>query len=173
MRRAGLCYFFNLLYCKSIYRLALAQKKGGLSYSWLIMICLNSSMKFIKGISHRSLVDNHQISKLQLLICQIMIFDKFDNLFCQVWQLVNAMWSIHFCFSKNWILHFHGYGLPFPDRFITNTFSENPPQFNDRHEKTWSLLLQIGSRMIFSLILTFSAGQEMFKAMARPKVMQI
>ena len=88
-------FFFNLLYCKSIYRLALAQKKGGLSYSWLIMICLNSSMKFIKGISHRSLVDNHQISKLQLLICQIMIFDKFDDLFCQAWQLVNAMCSIH------------------------------------------------------------------------------
>ena len=131
MRRAGLCYFFNLLYCKSIYRLALAQKKGGLSYSWLIMICLNSSMKFIKGISHRSLVDNHQISKLQLLICQIMIFDKFDNLFCQVWQLVNAMWSIHFCFSKNWILHFHGYGIvqDVPTYFATAISLPKNPQF--------------------------------------------
>ena len=70
--------FFNLLYCKSIYRLALAQKKGGLSYSWLIMICLNSSMKFIKGISHRSLVDNHQISK-------VAIVDLSNYDFWQIW----------------------------------------------------------------------------------------
>ena len=71
-------FFFNLLYCKSIYRLALAQKKGGLSYSWLIMICLNSSMKFIKGISHRSLVDNHQISK-------VAIVDLSNYDFWQIW----------------------------------------------------------------------------------------